>query len=121
MANLVLSQMYNDKLQRTGAQSSEVTFTNAFVAAANNVITDMGNRTGESPTIVADTDGDPTLDEKYWTVLSAGIDYYLTVQSEWRIESKDDLYALYQQKLAEAGSLYLKANPPTGRLGVAVG
>ena len=115
---LTLTEIYNQKRRRHGADPDNDSFTASFLSAANRVLVDLENRAHADPDLVGSQSDDTDLDHRYVPVLTAGIDYYLDAEGVWRIDDPVDLFNAYQLLLSRANAIYFKDNAPTGHSGV---
>ena len=113
-----LNQLFIDKAGRVNANLASTRFHDAFMDAAISVVTDIGNRCRADVTIPDDIEDDIGLDYRYKPVLSAGIDWYLHLRSEWNVDNPVQLNNSYESEKSKAWSIYDQDNTIGRRDGV---
>ena len=110
-----LKNIFQDKVVRHHATEDDDEFQKAFMSSAKKVLRDIQDRTAESPTIVEDHDSDTGLDNSADNCISAGVNWYITEFPIWNVDTKQDLYAVYQRELNRYATTAL--GTPTGAKG----
>lgn len=114
---MILAQLYEQKADRVGVSPALQSFNRAFLASVNTCVQEINARCHTSGVEATSEHDDIGIDERYLPVLSAGIDYYLTVQSMYKIEGKLDLYSIYNNALRRSQHFYFDDSPPNGVFG----
>jgi hypothetical protein len=69
--------LFDNKALKFGTSAGSETYNALFMEALTKTLTDLQNFTGMTCTIPADVATNITLDAKYYSVVSAGLDFYL--------------------------------------------
>lgn len=118
-----LTTLHNMKRRRVGVLADSDEFDSAFIEAATIVLQDIENGSPSlDPNLVNAHTDETNLGVRYLTVLSAGIDHYMSVNSQFKREGTQDLFALYTAELGKV-PMYDREDNSTlnGRRGVATG
>ncbi len=120
---LPLTMLHQMKMRRAGAVGNSQEFDAAFVEAANLVLQDIGNYTPSlAPNLISSYSDDTGLTPRYLPMISAGLDYYMSVNSQFKREGTTDLFQVYYNALSYAATYDREDNSTlNGRRGVAVG
>lgn len=120
---LPLTLLHQMKMRRVGTVGNSQEFDSAFVEAANLVMQDISNATPSlSPNLISSSNDDTGLEPRYLPMISSGLDYYMSVNSQFKREGTQDLFQLYQVDLLKAATYDREDNSTlNGRRGVAVG
>ena len=114
----ILSQvLYDSKVAKFGANASEERFLDVFIEALHSVKADMEiecNIDFEPP---EELDTNISLDDKYWTVLSLGLDYHISSCGEWTLEDTTTVERRYNRAKKLAQMEDHKDNETEGKLG----
>ena len=112
-----LTQLFQRKADRVNAYYSNNAFQASFIHAINETLESLKNYCHVTPNLVVAHDGNTGLDQKYLPVISAGVDYFLHLASEWNIDRPADLDARWERELRRASTIYYADNPPQGPIG----
>jgi hypothetical protein len=117
--SLYLTELHRDKADRVNANPSNSDFNRAFLSAVREVLMDIRNLGYVVPTFPQSHDAEiENIDERYVPVVSAGVDWYLHLRSEWK--QADDgarLERTYEKQLRRTPTIYFNDSPPVGRYG----
>ena len=112
-----LTQLFQRKADRVNVDYTNDSFQSSFIHAINETLEAMRNYCHVTPNLVVAHDGNTGLDQKYLPVISAGVDYFLHLASEWNIDRPADLDARWESDLRRASTMYYADNPPQGPIG----
>ena len=75
-----------------------------------------------APNLISSVNSDTGLTIRYLPMIDAGVDYYMSVNSQFKREGTADLFQIYQNALSFAATYDREDNSTIkGRRGVAVG
>ena len=120
---LPLTSIHSAKKQRQGVSGDSADFDAAFVNAASLVLLDIQNSTPSlTPNLISSATSDTGLTVRYLPIIDAGVDYYMSVNSQFKREGVDNLFQLYQLALSFASRYDREDNSTVnGRRAVATG
>ena len=112
-ANLLLQ-----KVRKFGASETSVDFQQKALDSFNYCLDDLENEAGVATTRITNVTDSVDLDSQaYEGTISLGIDYYLSMYAEYRVESRSELKEAYQRKLATARRTFLSTEDVYGPRG----
>lgn len=116
--SLNVQQIYKDKASRVNANEASTAFNRSFLNALTETLASIQNFGLVSITIPSSTDAVITeLDEGYYPAVSAGLDWFLHLRSEWSIDDPRQLQRSWELERSRLPFLYFKDNAPQGRSG----
>ena len=120
---LPLTSVHAAKKQRQGVSGDSADFDSAFINAASLGLLDIQNSTPSlAPNLISSVNSDTGLTIRYLPMIDAGVDYYMSVNSQFKREGTADLFQIYQNALSFAATYDREDNSTIkGRRGVAVG
>lgn len=101
------NRLYDSKALRFGTATSSASFQQIFLDCLLKTIEDVNNYTGMDVDVPEDVYTDIDLDNKYYTVISTGLDYHLQDSNLFTTNVKSDIEAIYTRAKREAQHLYL--------------
>lgn len=99
--------MYDAKAIKFGVSAASETYQSVFLESLTKTLTDLANFTGMTCTIPADLATNMTLDAKYYSVVSAGIDFYIQDSNMFTSNPIPDAEDRFIRFKKEAQRLYL--------------
>lgn len=99
--------LFDAKAIKFGASAGSETYNSVFMEALTKTLTDLQNYTGMTCTVPAEVATNITLDAKYYSVVSAGLDFYLQDSNMFTanpIPEAEDRFIRFKR---EAQRLYL--------------
>ena len=99
--------LFDAKAIKFGTSAGSATYNAVFMEALTKTLTDLQNFTGMACTVPDDVATDITIDAKYYSVVSAGIDFYLQDSNMFTanpIPQAEDRFIRFKK---EAQRLYL--------------
>ena len=92
--------LYDRKLRAFGMLSSAERFKSVFLDACESVDSDLQNYCHTSAQSIGSLEDNWSLDAKFYTVISDGLDLYIQDAGEYEIKNKRDVERRYFEKLA---------------------
>lgn len=112
---ITVQTLLTEKAKKFGASETTPEFQEKFLDALNYTLDDIQNEVGVSVNRTDDIGGSINLDEQsYRGTISFGIDYYLSVMMEYRIQSLKDLKEMFTAKLKHARRIYASGQTTVG-------
>lgn len=118
MATTINTQTLADaKALKLGTSSASETYGVLFMESLTKTLTDIQNFTGMTCAIPADVSENIALDSKYYSVVSAGVDFYLQDSNLFTANPIPDAEDRFIRAKKEAQRLYLQSITLNARMG----
>lgn len=116
--SIEIQPLFGDKARKFGASEDSTDFQQRFLDAINYVFDDLENEVGVTANRIAVIDTSVSIDEQsYRGTISLGLDYYLSLYSEYTVKEPEELYRAYQRKLASSRRIYRQGQSVYGPRG----
>lgn len=109
--------LFDSKRAKFGAEAATTKFTNVFFDALRSVKGDMEIKCLLDFDVPGNLRTNIELDEKYWSVVSLGLDYHICTHGEWLLDDPTTVDRRYKQALKTARMAAQKDAATTGKLG----